>query len=101
MSYYQFEWKANRNFCVTAKHCCDFECDEAKTEEDGDGKFLKFALKTNDVIRPGDFRGTFELVGYFNTQNNAEKAWDKFMEKNYNYFMFVWNRQGECVNGYY
>ena len=92
MSYYQFEWKANRNFCVTAKHCCDFECDEATNEIEGDGKFLKFALKTKDY---------FELVGYFKTKNNAEKAWDKFMEKNYNYFMFVWNRQGECVNGYY
>ena len=92
MSYYQFEWKANRNFCVTAKHCCDFECAEADTEVEGDGKFNKFALKTNDG-------GTFALVGYFKTQANANKALDKFQEKHAFYYIFIWNRKRECVDG--
>ena len=98
MSYFKFEWKANRNFCVTAKHALDFECDEADTEVEGDGKFLKYALKINDG-------GTFALIGYFKTEKAAAKAmvecWNHETPTHQNHFSFLWNRKGECVDGCY
>ena len=91
MSYYQFEWKANQNFCVTAKHVCDFECAEADTEVPGDCKFHKFARKIDEY-------GTFTLIGYFKTQKAAE---DAMIKTHSNYYSFLWNRKGECVDGCY
>ena len=90
--YYEFKWTGNRNFCVTAKHCCDFECSEA--EEDVGGEFHKFALKTE-----GEWAdwGTFEVVGYYKTKQNALKALHKYPDGNT--YLFVWNRDGKCVDG--
>ena len=95
-AYYKFEWKANRNFCVTAKHFCDFECDEADTEVEGDGKFFKFALKTEGEWADD---GSFTVVGYYKTQKNALKAMLDYPKSSW--LLFVWDRQGNCVDGAY
>lgn len=94
-AYFEFDWKANRNFCLTAKHFCDFECEEAETEVAGDGKFFKFALKTE-----GEFAddGTFKLIGYYKTEKNAVKAMVNFPAYTR---LFLWNREGKCVDGVY
>ena len=92
---FQFEWKANRNFCVTAKHFCDFdttECDEAR--ESGEEAFFAYSLKLNHSFGEADF----QLVGYYKTLKNAEAAMVAFP---FDYYTFLWNRAGECVNGAY
>ena len=95
-AYYQFEWKTNRNFCVTAKHLCDFECSEADTEVEGDGKFEKFALKTEGEWADD---GTFEVIGYYKTKKNAQKA---MVDHRVNsLYLFLWNRDGKCIDGCY
>lgn len=87
MATFQFDWKANRNFCVTAKFSCDFETAEADPE---DGKFLKYALKNSEH---------FTLIGYFKTVPDAVKAMNDSPLTWY--YFFIWDRKGECIDGYY
>ena len=88
MSKFQFEWKTNRNFCVTGKFCLDFE-----TAEADNGKFHEFALKN---------AGYFTVLGYYKTKKNAVKAMvDAPYELYPNYYFFMWNRAGECIDGVY
>jgi hypothetical protein len=90
---FQFEWKANRNFCVTAKHQLDYECCEAQDAR-GTDEWLKFALK-----------GSVELIGYFKTEKAASQAmvkcWNSAYPTHANHYSFMWNRAGECVDGCY
>ena len=95
--YYQFEWKPNRNYCVTAKLSCDFECVEAETLEEGDGRFEKFALK---ICGKNADHGTFDVLGYYKTAQAAENAMENY-PNGFMYFIFVWDRDGTCVNGCY
>jgi hypothetical protein len=89
MSKFQFEWKADRNFCVTAKPEGDFESDEAEAARE-EGTFFKFAL-TGDVA----------LIGYFKTERAAEKAmvkcWNSERPTHPYHYSFMWNPAGECV----
>ena len=92
---FQFEWKANRNFCVTAKHFCDFdttECDEAR--ESGEEAFFAYSLKLNHHFGEANFK----LIGYYKTLENAEKALIKTAGDTWS---FLWDRSGKCVNGCY
>ena len=93
MSKVQFEWKANMNFCVTAKNILDFECAEAEAARE-DGTWLEFAL-TGDVA----------IIGYFKTESAAEKAmvdcWNSENPTHPCHYSFMWNRAGECVDGSY
>jgi hypothetical protein len=92
-STFQFEWKADRNFCVTAKHALDFESDEAEAAREG-GTFFKFALT-----------GIFAVIGYYKTKRAAEKAmvecWNSETPTHPCHYSFLWNKAGECVNGSY
>ena len=93
MTSYEFDWKANRNFCVTAKHSCDFEGKEADEAREND-KFFEFALKLEH-----DFgKSTFRLVGYYKTERAAETA---ITNTHFQEYAFMWNRKGECVDGAY
>ena len=93
MSKFQFEWKANRNFCVTAKHQLDYECAEAQDAR-GTNDWFKFALT-----------GEMSLIGYFKTEKAASQAmvkcWNSANPTHANHYSFLWNRAGECVDGSY
>ena len=98
MSSFKFEWKANRNFCLTTKHCLDFECQECDDAVEN-GTFFEYALKLEhrfcgDALQPSSFR----LIGYYKTEKAADKAIDTVDGQEYS---FVWNRKGECINGAY
>ena len=95
MSSFKFDWKTNRNFCLTAKHMFDFDTEEGDTAREND-KYFEYALKLEHRDIP---YCTFRLVGYYKTEDAAEKAMVqkvKFFE-----YGFIWNRKGECVNGAY
>ena len=88
---FKFEWKANRNFCVTTKHTCDFEtveCDEARDN----GTFNEYALKPTHSFG----KSTFKLVGYYKT---LEQAYAALNETAGGYYGFLWDRTGKCVDG--
>ena len=109
MSSFKFDWKANRNFCLTAKHSCDFECEEAEEAREND-KFDEFALKLEhrfwhpsrgilqdtEVNLSGLQKSTFRLVGYYKTQKAAEEAMCN--KTSFAEYAFIWNRNGECVD---
>ena len=87
---YQFEWKANMNYCLTMKSSLDFECTEATNIVDGDNKFLPFAMRKSGLT----------VVKYYKFENGADKdqVW-MYCPNSYN--LFLWNRRGDCVNGAY
>ena len=90
---FQFEWKANRNFCVTTKYSLDFdteECDEAREND----KFFDYALRLTHHFG----KANFQLIGYYKTLKNAEAA---MVGTSFGNYAFVWDRKGECVNGAY
>jgi hypothetical protein len=91
---YKFDWKPNRNFCLTAKHSLDFEGpngDEAREN----GKFLEFALE-----KGGPYQEGLIVVGYFKSQDSKtlQEAWEY---GSHAYFLFLWDRNGECIDGAY
>ena len=87
---YEFEWKPNRNFCLTMKLSLDFECAAATNDDEDDNKFLSFALRKSGLI----------VLKYYKTEEevNRDRVW-AFCPWDYN--LFLWNRDGECVNGAY
>ena len=87
---FEFDWKPNRNFCLTMKSSLDFECPEATNEEEGDNKFLPFAMRKSGLT----------VVKYYKTEEGTtkDKAWYNCP---YSEYLFLWNRAGECVNGAY
>ena len=95
MSSFKFDWKTNRNFCLTAKHMFDFDTEEGDTAREND-KYFEYALKLEHREIGAS---TFRLVGYYKTQKTAEDAMDK--KTSYMECAFIWNRKGECVNGAY
>ena len=100
MASFEFDWKANRNFCLTSKNSCDFECQEAEEAREND-TFHEFALKLEHVFWPlGPLqKSTFRFVGYYKTLKAAEKAMDNKID--FCEYAFIWNRKGEFVNGVY
>ena len=92
MSTFQFEWKSNRNFCVTAKHQLDYECAEADAASGVE--WLKFSLT-----------GEVALIGYFKNEKTARKAmvecWNSEKPTHAHHYSFMWNRAAECVDGCY
>ena len=92
MSKFQFEWKANRNFCVTAKHQLDYDCAEADAASGSE--WFKFSLS-----------GEMSLIGYFKTEKAASRAmvkcWNSENPTHAYHYSFMWNRAGECVDGCY
>jgi hypothetical protein len=93
MSTFKFEWKANRNFCVTAKSANDFQSEEGQAAVEA-GTFLEFALT-----------GEVSLIGYFKTEETARKAmvgcWNSEEPTHPWHYSFMWNRAGESVDGCY
>jgi hypothetical protein len=91
---YKFDWKPNRNFCLTAKPAQDFEGDNACKAKEND-KFLEFALE-----KGGPYQDGLVVVGYFKTEDAkaVEEAWNHCP---YLWFLFLWDRNGKCVNGAY
>ena len=63
---------------------------------EGDGKFDKFALKTEGEWADD---GTFEVIGYYKTKKNAQKAVENYPHAWTH--RFLWNRDGKCVDGCY
>ena len=87
---FEFDWKQNRNFCLTMKYSLDFECDEATNYEETDKKFLPFALRKSGLT----------VLKYYKSEEGADR--DKVWEYcPYGYNLFLWSRDGECVNGAY
>ena len=101
MSSFKFEWKANRNFCVTTMDSCDFECQECDDARDN-GTFHEFVLKLEHTNLNSLQPSTFRLIGYFKTQENADKALGIALETgNCGECVFIFNRAGEIVDGSY
>ncbi len=94
MASFKFEWKANRNFCLTAKHALDFDCEEADEARES-GTYYEFALKLEHRDIP--YNG-FRVVGYYKTEKAALEAMVKEICYTTEY-AFIWNREGECVDG--
>ena len=92
MASFKFEWTAHRNFCLTAKHSCDYECTEADEARES-GTSDEFALKLEHSFG----KSTFRVVGYYKTQKAAEKAMENKID--FCEYAFIWNRKGECVDG--
>ena len=61
---------------------CDFECEEA------DNDFLGFALMKDGLY----------VKGYYKTEAELEPLYEN---RHYAYNLFVWDREGFCVNGAY
>ena len=89
---FEFEWKANRNFCVTKKCELCFDTELADEFRDQD-KFFEFALLQE---HPDIFDCEFVLVGYYKTEKAATEAMHYI-----DGWVFLWNRKGECINGCY
>ena len=87
---YEFQWKPNRNYCLTAKRMNLFECEEATNYEDEDNKFLPFALRKEGLY----------VLRYYKTEDGPDKAkvWENCP---FGMNLFLWDREGNCVNGAY
>ena len=79
---YKFNFPRGTKFCVTLKHACDFECEEA------DNDFLGFALKKEGLY----------VKGYYKTEAELEPLYEN---RHHAYNLFVWDREGFCVDGAY
>ena len=79
---YKFNFPRGTKFCVTLKHACDFECEEA------DNDFLGFALMKDGLC----------VQGYYKTEAELEPLYEN---RHHAYNLFVWDREGFCVNGAY
>ena len=87
---FEFEWKANRNYCLTMKSSMDFECEEATNVEDNDNKFLPFALLKSGLT----------VVKYYKSEDGPDKD-DAWADCPHCAYLFLWDRKGTCVNGAY
>jgi hypothetical protein len=87
---YEFDWPDGMNFCLTMKYSLNFECEEATNEVEGDKKFLPFAMRKSGLT----------VVKYYKTEDAADKD-GVWYHAPYGYYLFLWNRAGECVNGAY
>ena len=87
---YEFEWPAGMNFCLTMKSALDFQCEEATNVEEGDNKFLPFAMRKSGLT----------VVKYYKTEEGAgeDRVW---YHAPYAFNLFLWNRAGDCVDGAY
>ena len=80
----KFNWAPNRNYCLTMKHSLDFECEEA------DKDFIKFARQKQGSA----------VIGYY--KSKTAKALQKAYENcPYGHYLFLWDREGNCVDGAY
>ena len=80
----KFNWKPNRNFCVTTKAQVFFESPRAEN------RFAEFALEREGLV----------VVGYFKSKTSKElqDALDKCPHDRY---AFLWDRTGKLVDGVY
>ena len=86
-----FDFPEGAKFVLTMKSSLDFECPEAENIEEGDNKFLPFAMRKSGLT----------VVKFYQTEDEPatlDRVW--YFAPDYN-FLFLWDKEGNCVNGAY
>ena len=86
-----FDWPEGMEYVLTMKAAGDFECEEAQNIEEEDRKFLPFAMRKSGLT----------VVKFYETEDQAktlDRVW--YFAPDYQY-LFLWNKDGVCVDGAY
>ena len=86
-----FSWPEGAKFVLTMKCSLNFECQEAENTEEDMTRFESFAMRKSGLT----------VVKFYETKDEPEtldRAW--YFRPTY-YYMFLWDKEGNCVNGAY
>ena len=86
-----FDFPEGMEFVLTMKDSLDFECHEADNTEEDMTKFGSFAMRKSGLT----------VVKYYRTEAEVETLDRAWYHCPYGKLLFLWNKEGEEVNGAY